>query len=293
MTLDPEDIFVTRDGLKIHALDWGGNGKPLLLLPPNGFCAGLFNPLAQQLRNNFRIISVDLRSQGQSDTPDDLTAGITFLEMAADVLSVLDSLGIEHCDALGESLGGGVAVIVDKLRPEIFRRLILSEAVAFDLESILKRSGSVPGSGDGGNFMATAARKRRAIWPDRQTVLSSYASRPPLNELDPESLAGYVRWGFVDRPDGQVELACPPEAEARLFEVSSGSAGATSAWRHLNSLHTPTTVWYGSRSNLPIEWFLGQAARIGCTAREVDGGHFFLQEDTNQSATLVREYLAE
>ena len=107
---DPKDIFVARDGLSIHALDWGGTGPPLLLLPPNGFCAGFFDPLAQRLRDDFRVIAVDLRGQGLTDTPQDFSSGLTFFEMAADVIAVLDELEIKQCDALGESLGGGVAV---------------------------------------------------------------------------------------------------------------------------------------------------------------------------------------
>ena len=38
--------------------------------------------------------------------------------------------------------------------------------------------------------------------PTALTVRASYASRPPLDVLEPEALDAYVRWGFVDRPDG-------------------------------------------------------------------------------------------
>ena len=68
--------------------------------------------------------------------------------------------------------------------------------------------------------MATIARKRRPVWPDRETVRESYGGRPPLDVLAPEALEAYLRWGFVDRPDGQVELACTPEDEATQFDVA-------------------------------------------------------------------------
>ena len=41
-----------------------------LLLHPNGFCAGFFDPLARRLRDTFRPIGVDLRGHGGSDTAD-------------------------------------------------------------------------------------------------------------------------------------------------------------------------------------------------------------------------------
>ncbi len=141
--------------------------------------------------------------------------------------------------------------------------------------------------------MAAIARRRRAVWPDRATVLASYASRPPLDVLAPEALAAYIRWGFVDRPDGQVELACPPEAEATIFEVSANEDGAAAGWRHLAHLAAPTSVLAGTHSDLPSEWFEAQADRAHAPFVTVDGGHFFLQEDTARAERLVREHLAE
>ena len=139
--------------------------------------------------------------------------------------------------------------------------------------------------------MATIARKRRAVWPDRATVLASYGGRPPLDVLAPEALAAYVRWGFVDRPDGQVELACPPEAEARLFELSADPTGAPAAWAHLADLNGSAVVLAGTGSDLPTEWFEAQADRAGAPFVSIDGGHFFLQEDTDRAEQLVRAHL--
>ena len=67
----------------------------------------------------------------------------------------------------------------------------------------VRSAATLAGTRTGGNFMADAARKRRAVWPDRATVRESYGGRAPLDVLAPEALDAYVRWGFVDRPDGQ------------------------------------------------------------------------------------------
>ncbi len=215
--------------------------------------------------------------------------GYAFARLAADVCAVLDELGVQTFAALGESLGGGVCTLVDAARPGAVRGLMLCEAIAFETPPQPHRP--VPAGITGENYMAAVARRRRAVWPDRDTVLASYASRAPLDALAPEALAAYVRWGFVDRPDGQVELACPPEAEATIFEVSSNDAGAPSAWRHLSDLAAPVTVLAGVRSDLPLEWFGAQAARAGVGLVTVEGGHFFLQEDTDRAERLVRDHL--
>jgi pimeloyl-ACP methyl ester carboxylesterase len=287
--LTPTQVAVERDGLRIAALDWGGQGPPLLLLHPNGLCAGLFDPLAVRLRDTFRPVGVDLRGHGGTDAPK-TREGFAFEDMAADVLAVLDHLGIDDAVALGQSLGGGVATLVDGLRPGVIRRLLLCEPVAFSPEAMQMRP---PGSGhgDGGNFMSAIARKRRAVWPDRDAVLRSYGSRPPFDALAPEALAAYVRWGFVDRADGQVELACPPEVEATIFEVSGAPQGAPAAWHRLDQLTASATVARGDRSELEGDWFALQAERAGAPLITLHGSHFFLQENTDRAERLVREQL--
>ncbi len=251
--------------------------------------AGFFEPLALAVRDTFRPVAVDLRGHGGTDTPA-TRAGFGFAEMAADVLAVLDHLGIGETVALGESLGGGVSVLVDEQRPGVIRCLLLCEPVAFSPDGRTLRPAGT-GHGDGGNYMSTIARRRRSVWPDRETVYESYRSRPPFDVVAPEALAAYVRWGFVDRADGQVELACPPEVEATIFEVSGEPSGAPAAWRRLDALSAPATVARGDRSDLPNDWFALQAARAGGALVTLPGGHFFLQEDTARAERLVREHL--
>lgn len=288
--LDARIVTVERDGLRVAALDWGGDGAPLLLLHPNGLGAGFFEPLAVALRDTFRAVAVDLRGHGGTDAPASRD-GYGFGHMAADVVAVLDHLGVDETVVVGESLGGGVAVLVDELRPGMIRRLLLCEPVAFSPDGRTLRPRGT-GHGDGGNFMSAIARKRRAVWPDRDAVYESYRTRPPFDAVAPEALAAYVRWGFVDRPDGQVELACAPDVEATIFEVSGEPTGAPAAWSHLDKLTATAVLACGDHSELPEQWFAAQAEHAGAPLVTLPGGHFFLHEDTARAAKLVREHLA-
>jgi pimeloyl-ACP methyl ester carboxylesterase len=280
--MDPRPITVQHDGLEIAALDWGGDGAPLLLQHPNGFCAGVFDPLAQRLRDDYRPIAVDVRGHGASERPADL-AECTFTNGARDVLAVLDALGVAEVVALGHSLGGGVTVLMDQLRPGVVRKALLCEAIVFPMP---------PRGEGGGNPMADMARRRRAVWPDRETVLASYGSRPPLAVMEHDCLAAYVRFGFHDRADGTVELACEPEVEARFFEAASDPDGATLAFDHLRTVRFPVTVAASAGTDLQPGWFRAQAEVSGGTYLEVPGTHFFVQEDTDRSVRHVREHLS-
>lgn len=281
---EPASFLVARAGVRIAGLDWGGSGPALVLLHPNGFCAGLFDPLARLLTASRRVVGVDLRGHGGSDRPAPRSA-YRFEELARDVIAVLDALEIERAALLGESLGGGVGIMVDRLAPGRLSGLVLCEAIAFPVDHLRARGSANP--------MAELARRRRAVWPDRTTIARSYASRPPLDALAPVALWAYLRWGTRDHPGGGVELCCPPEVEATLFEVGGEPGGADAAWGHLGALSCPAVVLYGTHSDLPSEWFEGQARRAGASLCAVDGGHLFLQEDTLRAERLVRASLAE
>jgi pimeloyl-ACP methyl ester carboxylesterase len=283
--VSPKAVEVDHDGIRIAGLDWGGNGPPLVLVHPTGFPAGFFDPIARRLvdAGAFRVVGVDLRGHGASDKPAE-PALYTYELMATDVVAFLDGLGLDAVNALGQSLGGGVATLVDQLQPGRITNLMLCEGIA---HPVIDR----PEGHD--NFMASIARKRRPIWASRQAMVESYGSRPPLNELAPEALAAYIEWGTVERSDGQVELACAPEIEATVFEAAAAPSGAAAAWAHLPELTADAVVLAGNRSDLPQEWFREQAVRAGAPFIAVDGGHFFLQEDTDRGVSLVQQHLGE
>ncbi len=281
---EPQRRTVEHDGRIIGALDWGGDGPPLVLLHPNGFCAGVFDPLARALTADHRVVGVDLRGHGTSDAPTTFE-DCGFVAAAGDVVAMLDHLDLDEVVILGESLGGGTGILVDRLQPGRVRRLLLCEAIA------MAAIDGLPGRSNE-NHMSAMARKRRPVWADRATVLASYGSRPPMNVMEHEALAGYVQWGFRDRPDGQVELACPPEVEAWFFECGTRDDGAPASFEHLASLHADVTIVCADGTDLPAGMFAAQADRAGVELITVSGTHFFVQEDTARAAALVRQHLA-
>ncbi len=277
-----------RDGVGAAWLDWGGDGPPLLLLHPNGFCAGVYDPIARRLVDRYRVVGVDLRGHGASDDEvDEMRLGNDALGL--DVLAVADAIGFDRFAVAGVSSGGAVGIEVAAAAPERVDALVLCEAVAISEEA---REEQHFGFVDGVHPLAAGALRRRDVWADRATVEASYGSRPPLEVLDPAALAGYVRWGFRDRPDGTVELSCRPETEAAIFgsRERHGPAGSFAALRRVVADgRVPIAVLAGSRTDLDADWFAAQAAVVGVDLQVVDGGHFCLFEDSDRGARLVDE----
>lgn len=269
---------VTIGGRRFGVLDWGGAGPEVLLLHPNGFCAGVFDPIASRLAGRFHCIGLDLVGHGASDPPADL-ASLSMIDVAAEAVAVLDALGLGDgpLHAIGQSLGGVVACLMDRARPGLFDRLLLCEAVVFPLD--WERPADRPN-------MAEMARRRRAVWPNRAEMRERFITRPPLGDFAPESLDAYLHWGLVDRPDGQVELACPPAVEGAVFELTPTEAGSPPAWAHLPDLAAAATIISGRDTTLP-DFFSRQASHAGVAHLVVPGGHLFPQEDPAAFAELA------
>jgi pimeloyl-ACP methyl ester carboxylesterase len=97
--------FRTPGGPNIHVLDWGGQGAPAVLLHGGSLTARTWDYLAIALRSDFRLIALDMRGHGASDWADDYSIE----SYAADLMAVIDGLGIERARLVGMSLGGTVA----------------------------------------------------------------------------------------------------------------------------------------------------------------------------------------
>ncbi|GAA5035033.1 hypothetical protein GCM10023258_36500 [Terrabacter aeriphilus] len=102
----PADRFVVLDGVRLHYLDWGGDGDPLLLLTGLGCTAHVFAELAPPLSDRFRVVALTRRGHGSTDR---VATGHALTDAAEDARRLLDALGIERAHVAGHSMGGGEA----------------------------------------------------------------------------------------------------------------------------------------------------------------------------------------
>jgi non-heme chloroperoxidase len=95
--------FVTVDnGVKLEVLDWGGNGRAVVLLA--GYqTAHEYDDIAPKLTAFCHVYGITRRGFGASSRPD---SGYTAQRSAEDVLQVLDALKLDHPVLAGHSFGG-------------------------------------------------------------------------------------------------------------------------------------------------------------------------------------------
>lgn len=122
---------VDNNGVAIH-YTVEGDGPPLVLQH------GSFGSLEDwreigyvaALRDRHRLVLIDARGHGGSGKPHDPSA-YALRARAADVVAVLDDLGIRKADYMGYSMGGWIGFGLADYAPERFRSLILGGAHPF------------------------------------------------------------------------------------------------------------------------------------------------------------------
>lgn len=109
---------MTVSPVALHYEESGG-GLPVIIM--HGLFGSLANwrGVARSLSAHYRVINLDVRNHGQSAWADDLSYGA----LAADVLALMDQLGLERARLLGHSLGGKLAMVLADTAPERFTHL--------------------------------------------------------------------------------------------------------------------------------------------------------------------------
>src|SRR5258708_14433717 len=84
--------FINTNGIKLHYLDYPGEGQTLILTHGLTANAWSLDPLARRLSPAFHVLAVDMRGRGLSDKP---STGYTLPDVAGDFLGLMDAFGIQ------------------------------------------------------------------------------------------------------------------------------------------------------------------------------------------------------
>jgi esterase len=100
-----------------------GHGRPLLIL--HGLFGSSLNwrSLAREFSSGCRVYRVDLRNHGDSFHD----AAMGYADMAGDVASLIQTLGLAQADVLGHSMGGKVAMTLAHSHAQMVDRLIVAD----------------------------------------------------------------------------------------------------------------------------------------------------------------------
>ncbi|GEM_PF-169271 len=239
----PESRFVDANGIRMHYLDWGGDGPVCVMVHGAGMCGGLWEPVARRLAGNLRCLTLDMRSHGDSEVS---SAPVTWDLLAADIASFVAALDLHHIVLVAHSFGAGAALLSS---PRMARRIAGGYFIEPTLLAQLTRT---PEERERGKLARQGVRNKRWVWASRQAMFDALKGRGGFKIITDESLWAYVNWGARQRADSSVELKCTPETEAAFFEAQ---ADADWVWPVLAQLDYPVTLVYSeSRRSDPQAW---------------------------------------
>ncbi|SCG52803.1 3-oxoadipate enol-lactonase [Micromonospora echinaurantiaca] len=119
----PVHDLTDRSTVDVHAVVEGPEDAPVVVMSPSlGSTHAMWEPQAIALRARFRVVRYDHRGHGRSPVP---PGPYELADLGADVLRLLDRLGISSAHFCGLSLGGMTGMWLAAHAPERVRRLVL------------------------------------------------------------------------------------------------------------------------------------------------------------------------
>ena len=115
--------FVEANGMRLHYLDYGGDGPEVVIVPGITSPAITWEFVAEELAGDFHVITMDVRGRGLSDRAG--AGGYGLPDYAADLAGFIGELGLERPAVLGHSMGARIAVAFSALSSESHGSLIV------------------------------------------------------------------------------------------------------------------------------------------------------------------------
>ncbi|PPK68820.1 thioesterase [Actinokineospora auranticolor] len=119
-------LMTTENGIRLSYHDHGG-GPPVLLLTGTGAAGSVWDlhQVPALRAAGFRVITMDNRGIPPSD---DGAAGFTIDDLVADVVALIDHLGVAPCHVVGTSMGAYIAQELALAHPELVDAVVLMAA---------------------------------------------------------------------------------------------------------------------------------------------------------------------
>jgi len=265
------------DGVTINCA-LAGSGPPVVMVHGLGATKVSFLPTVAAFAGSHRAIAVDLPGFGDSVKP--IRAPYDAPYFARVVLAVLDALGIDRADLIGNSMGGRVAIEVGLDHPDRVRRLgLLAPSLAW-----LRGRPWAP-------LLKLVAPQLGLIQPAPRPVVEAIVRRVVPGADQEWTAAGideFLRSYLTPRGRAAFYAA----ARNIYLEAPRGSHGL---WTRLPRLEAPSLFVWGRRDSLVPIGFADHVRRALPESQhlELPGGHVPQLENPKRTHDALLTFLAE
>jgi len=274
---EPKSGDVIVNGIRLHYLDWGGDGTPIVLLHATGFLGAIYRPIAQALTTIGHVYSYDQRGHGDSERPRNDIYGWDIT--ASDLEGFILAMGFKQVRGIGHSAGATAFGALASGRPELVSRAMLIEPVIFDMSDPTMQRPSE---------MRERTLKRKRSFDSVEAMFANFEHKPPYKTWRREILRDYCEHATYLDADGRRALKCHPEVEAEIYATSRTFDGLA----YIMRCYIPLLVLFGEQSDTPG---LPLAPRLAAEHRRVvtvpGTTHFIPMEEPELTAWMALEFL--
>jgi pimeloyl-ACP methyl ester carboxylesterase len=223
--IDPRERRVRGPAGELVVWDHAGSGPDALLLHGIGHAGRQWDFFARAVDGRLRLIAPDARSHGDSVKP---AAGNAPEDFVADIVAILDALGLARVVLVGHSMGGTHAIAFTLAHPDRVSRLV-----------VIDTGPSLEGAGSERARRLTATRPSRfPTMADADAYLR--ATSPGYGD---EVYAHRVRWLLRETPEGLVWRSDRAALERILLDPARSPAHL---WDRIDEISVPTLLVRGA-----------------------------------------------
>src|SRR6266850_2901490 len=267
---------IQTDGAKLH-VRVGGQGPAVVLLHGFGDTGDMWAPLAANLALDHTVVVPDLRGMGLSSRP---PGGYDKRTQAADIRSVLTTLGLDRAAVVGHDIGTMVAYAYAARYPDKTEKLVVMDAPVPGIPpwDQIVRSPLLWHFDFGGPDMERLVAARERIYLDR--FWNEFAAdRSKIDEATRQHYAKlYARPGAMRSAFAQF-LSFPKDAEDNKVSMAT-------------KLTMPILAIGAEKSFASTQAVVMRNAATNVTEVVIpNSGHWLMEEQPTATITAIRTFL--
>ena len=265
MLYGAKELKLTANGMQFDYIRFGSGKKPLIMI--QGLNTRGIKGAALSLAYMYRIFAKEYTVYLFDRRPV-VYDGITVRDMAADIASAMDALGLKNADVFGTSQGGMIAQYLVIDRPDLVRRLVLAVTLSRNNDTVKQVVGDwieMAERGDMKRFVLDMAEKMYS-----ETYVKKYRPLMPLLTI-------------LQKPK-----------DVKRFVILAKSCLTCDTYDILDKIKCPTLV-IGGKQDKVVSGVASEeiAEKLGCRLHMYENlGHAAYEEaqDFNQ---MVYDFLSE
>ena len=218
--------FVEADGLRLHYLDYGTEGRPAMLCVHGGAASGhWYDYVAAGFTPDYHVRALDQRGHGDSEWADPPV--YSYERFAADLNEVAERLDLRDFLLVGHSMGGTICLLYAATYPGRVGKLVVVDSTLHMTEERVAR-------------LRDVGTRQGSSYDTREELVTRFRLRPGDSTAAPEIVRRVAGYSARQFPDGRWRH----KFDRNIYAMRESKDGLP-CWNHIT---IPALLVKGSRS---------------------------------------------